>query len=53
MIDTGKPTPVKTYSILPEETHEEDDKNNLFSESSSKFRRKVKKDIIKNIKIKH
>ena len=50
MIDTGKPTPIKTYSILPEETHEEDYKNNLFSESSSKFRRKVKKDIIKNIK---
>lgn len=50
MIDAGKPTPVKTYSILPEETHEEDYKNNLFSESNSKFRRKVKKDIIKNIK---
>lgn len=50
MIDAGKLTPVKTYSISPEETHEEDYKNNLFSESSSKFRRKVKKDIIKNIK---
>lgn len=51
MIDTGKPTPVTTnYSISVEETHEEDYKNNLFSESSSKFRRKVKKDIIKNIK---
>ena len=50
MIDTGKPTPIKTDTILPEETHEEDYKNNLFSESSSKFRRKVKKDIIKNIK---
>lgn len=50
MIDTGKLTPVKAYSISPEETHEEDYKNNLFSESSSKFRRKVKKDIIKNIK---
>ena len=50
MIDENKATPVKTYSILPEETYEEDYKNNLFSESSSKFRRKVKKDIIKNIK---
>ena len=50
MIDAGKLTPVKTYSISPEETHEEDYKNNLFSESNSKFRRKVKKDIIKNIK---
>ena len=50
MIDENKATPVKTYSILSEDTHEEDYKNNLFSESSSKFRRKVKKDIIKNIK---
>ena len=51
MIDAGKLTPVTTnYSISVEETHEEDYKNNLFSESSSKFRRKVKKDIIKNIK---
>ena len=50
MIDAGKLTPVKTYGISPEETHEEDYKNNLFSESNSKFRRKVKKDIIKNIK---
>ena len=49
MIDAGKLTPIKTYGISPEETHEEDYKNNLFSESSSKFRRKVKKDIIKNI----
>lgn len=50
MIDENKATPVKTYSILSEDTHEEDYKTNLFSESSSKFRRKVKKDIIKNIK---
>ena len=50
MIDAGKLTPIKTYGISPEETHEEDYKNNLFSESNSKFRRKVKKDIIKNIK---
>ena len=49
MIDAGKLTPVGC-SVSPEETHEEDYKNNLFSESSSKFRRKVKKDIIKNIK---
>ena len=49
MIDAGKLTPVG-YNVSPEETHEEDYKNNLFSESSSKFRRKVKKDIIKNIK---
>ena len=49
MIDAGKLTPVG-YSVSQEETHEEDYKNNLFSESSSKFRRKVKKDIIKNIK---
>ena len=48
MIDENKATPVKTYSILSEDTQEEDYKNNLFSESSSKFRRKVKKDIIKN-----
>ena len=50
MIDENKATPVKTYSILSEDTHEEDYKTNLFSESNSKFRRKVKKDIIKNIK---
>ena len=49
MIDAGKLTPVG-YSVSQEETHKEDYKNNLFSESSSKFRRKVKKDIIKNIK---
>ena len=49
MIDAGKLTPVG-YNVSPEETHEEEYKNNLFSESSSKFRRKVKKDIIKNIK---
>ena len=50
MIDENKATPVKTYSILSEDTHEEDYKTNLFSESNSKFRRKIKKDIIKNIK---
>ena len=49
MIDAGKLTPVGC-SVSPEETHEEDYKNNLFSESNSKFRRKIKKDIIKNIK---
>lgn len=50
MIDENKATPVKTYGILPEDSHEEDYKTNLFSESNSKFRRKIKKDIIKNIK---
>ena len=50
MIDENKATPVKTYSISSEDTHEEDYKTNLFSESNSKFRRKIKKDIIKNIK---
>ena len=50
MIDENKATPVKTCSILSEDTHEEEYKTNIYSESNSKFRKKKKKDIIKNIK---